>query len=174
MSIQRVLLLIICSVFFIISSGSAAEQEFDSKKMLSELETKLDLSEKKLSQLEPTIQSKSEELKKSIHGAVDKGFMELDELNSKLGEVSKDAQKKVKDFLNSEEMYQLKEYFKKIDRDAMIAVKEKHTKDVADMMTSDPAQIKTEARAGMNLNVNMNSSAMNYVKNYRILLTMSR
>ena len=142
MSIQRILLLITCSVFFIVSSGSATEQEFDSKKMLSELETKLDLSEKKLSQLEPTIQSKSEELKKSIHGAVDKGFIELDELNSKLGEVSKDAQKKVKDFLNGEEMSQLKEYFKKIDRDAMIAVKERLVADISKALELTEQQIQ--------------------------------
>ena len=142
MSIQRVTLIILCSVFLIISSASAADQEFDSKKMLSDLETKLELSDKKLSQLKPTIHSKSEQLKNSIHGAVDKGFLEFDELSNTLENVSKDAEKKVKEFLNGEEMTQLKEYFKKIDRDAMIEVKERLVADISKALELTEKQVK--------------------------------
>ncbi|NOQ46958.1 MAG: hypothetical protein GQ559_09865 [Desulfobulbaceae bacterium] len=103
----------------------AADEEFDSEEILSNLESQLELSSEKLSRLKPVIDAKSAELKKSMHETVDKGFMQLEELNSKLDAASRDAEKKVSEFLNSEEIEKLKDYLSKIDEDAIREMKEK-------------------------------------------------
>lgn len=117
-------------IVFIVWSVSAsvvlaADEEFDSEEILSNLESQLELSREKLSRLKPVIDAKSAELKKSIHETVDKGFMQLEELNSKLDAASRDAEKKVSEFLNSEEIEKLKDYLSKIDEDAIREMKEK-------------------------------------------------
>lgn len=125
MNFVRILILsfLVCLLPFSIASG--AEEEFDSDKMMSELESQLKLSSEELSKLKPMIDAKSKELKESMHGAIDNGFVQLDELTKSLDAVSKDAQQKVEDFLNSEEMKKLKDYLSKIDEDAVREVKDK-------------------------------------------------
>lgn len=102
----------------------ASDEKFDSEKMLTDLEKQLHLSQEKLAKLKPAIDEKSAELKKAIHESVDQGFVQLEETTRKLDAVSKDAEKKVQDFLNSEEMEQLKDYLNRIDEDAIRESKE--------------------------------------------------
>ncbi|MBW2329201.1 MAG: hypothetical protein JRF04_06225 [Deltaproteobacteria bacterium] len=121
----RLFFLLIIAISMFASSGTAADKQFDSKKMMADLEQQLKLSSEKMSRLKPAIDAKSAELKKSIHEAVDQGFVQMDELGRKLDEVSKDAEKKAKDVLNSEEMAELREYMSKIDREAIQDAKDK-------------------------------------------------
>jgi len=121
----HLLFTILIAISMCASGSSAADKEFDSEKMMAEIEAKLKLSSEKMSQLKPAIDAKSIELKKAIHEAVDQGFVQMDELSLKLDEVSKDAEKKVKDVLNSEEMEELRDYMSKIDRQAIEQAQEK-------------------------------------------------
>ncbi len=142
MSAQRLLLAVMLSAVFFASGVNAAEQEFDGVKMMSELESELDLSGEKKSQLESTIHSKSDELKKSIHGAVDKGFVELEALSRRLGGVSKEAEKKVREILNSEEMLKLKAYLNKIDEEAIVEVKNRLIQDISKFLDLTDDQVQ--------------------------------
>jgi len=109
----------------LVSSAAAADKQFDTKQMLSDLESKLKLTAEQLSELKPAIDAKSVEMKKSMHESVDKGFVQLDALSEKLDKVSKDTEKKAEKFLNSEDMKKLKDYLGKIDGKAVKEMKNK-------------------------------------------------
>jgi hypothetical protein len=106
------------------STTFAADKEFDSDQILSDLESQLNLSSEQKASLKPTIDAKSAELKKSLHESIDKGFIQLDKLSEKLESVSRDAEKKAGEFLNSEEMNKLKDYLSKIDKKAINEMKD--------------------------------------------------
>ncbi len=135
------------SLFFILTilvtmtNGFAGDDNFDSEKMLSELEQELKLEKEQLSKLKPTIDAKSEELKKSIHETVDKGFVELNEMKQKLDEVSKEAELKVAAFLNSEEMQKLKDYLSKIDEDAIKQAKDLLVAEISEVLVLTEEQL---------------------------------
>jgi len=115
------------SLFF--SYASATEKEFDSEQMLSDIESQLDLNREQLSHLKPAIDAKSAELKKRIHESIDKGFVQLDELSETLNRLSRDAEKKAAEVLNSDEMDKLKAYLHKIDKKAIAEMKDKAVAD---------------------------------------------
>lgn len=107
-----------------LTAYSGTSDEFNSEKMLSDLDKQLKLSQKQLDKLKPALDEKSVELKQSMHDSIDKGFMELERFSQKLNAVSRDAEKKAKEVLNSEEMQQLRDYLRKIDKNAIDRVKE--------------------------------------------------
>lgn len=113
-----------------ITGVSAGDKEFDSEKILSDLEYNLELTNEQLARLKPAIDEKSSDLKKSMHESIDKGFVQWDKLSAKFDKVSKDAEKKAGEILNSEEMTKLKDYLNKIDKKA---VKEMKDRAVADL-----------------------------------------
>ena len=106
-------------LFATIPAYAAGLEEFDADKMLSDLESQLKLSSDKLDKLEPALDAKSNELKRSIQESVDEGFMQLEGLSGQLEAASKEAEEKLKEALSSEEMQQLKEYLKKMDGEAI-------------------------------------------------------
>ena len=94
-------------------------EEFDTEKMLTDLENQLKLSSEELAKLKPALDAKSKELKKSINESVDRGFVELEALTSQLDAASKEAQAQLKEAFSSEEMQQLRDYLNKIDKEAI-------------------------------------------------------
>lgn len=113
-------------VLFMLSGAASSTEnaEFDSEKMLSDLEKKLQLSQEQLQKLKPALDAKSAELKKSIQESLDKGFIEYEKLSKKLDDVSRDAEKKVEQALTSEEMMQLRDYLRNLDKDAINKAKD--------------------------------------------------
>ena len=107
-----------------LSPAYAEREQFDADKMLSDLESQLNLSGEKLDKLKPAMDAKSEELKKSIHESVDEGFMQLENLSTQLDAASKEAEAKLKEALSSEEMQQLKDYLNKIDGEAINQIRD--------------------------------------------------
>ena len=74
--------------------------EFDSDKMMSDLESKLELSSDKRDKLKPALDTKSEELKKHIHASVDEGFRQLGELSTQLDTHHEDLRENIRTALN--------------------------------------------------------------------------
>jgi hypothetical protein len=124
-----------------LSSTFAADKEFDSEQILSDLEKQLELSNEQLSSLKPAIDAKGVELKKSIHESVDKGFIQLDKLSQKLENISRDVEKKAGEILNSEEMNKLKNYLSKIDKKAVSEMKDKAVADLSDVLELTEEQL---------------------------------
>ncbi|NNK96583.1 MAG: hypothetical protein HKP41_19725 [Desulfobacterales bacterium] len=124
---RSIIISIVTVVAFLMLTAAASGiegDEFDSEKMLSDVERKLQLSQKKLQKLKPALDAKSAELKRSIQESIDKGFIELEKLSKKLEDVSKDAEKQMEQALTSEEMMQLRDYLSNIDKDAITKAKE--------------------------------------------------
>jgi hypothetical protein len=124
-----------------LSSTFAADKEFDSEQILSDLEKQLELSNEQLSSLKPAIDAKGVELKKSIHESVDKGFIQLDKLSQKLENISRDVEKKAGEILDSEEMNKLKNYLSKIDKKAVSEMKDKAVADLSDVLELTEEQL---------------------------------
>jgi hypothetical protein len=124
-----------------LSSAFAADKEFDSEQILSDLEKQLELSSEQLSSLKPAIDAKGVELKKSIHESVDKGFIQLDKLSQKLENISRDVEKKAGEILDSEEMNKLKNYLSKIDKKAVSEMKDKAVADLSDVLELTEEQL---------------------------------
>ena len=110
------IVMMITSLFLLISNvGLAAENEtFNTEKMISDLNDKIELSKEQWEKLKPVLDEKSDELKKSIDEYVDKGYIQMEKMSGKLEEVSKDTEKKLEAFLNSEEMQKLKNYLNEL------------------------------------------------------------
>ena len=119
----------------------AEREQFDADKMLSDLETQLNLSGEKLDKLKPALDAKSEELKKSIHESVDEGFMQLENLSTQLDAASKEAEAKLKEALSSEEMQQLKEYLNKIDAEAIKQIRDELVAQLTEFLKLTEEQI---------------------------------
>lgn len=103
---------------------SADSEEFSSEKMISDLEKKMDLTREQWEKLKPVLDEKGKELSQEMKDSVDRGFAELDKMTKKFDSMSKDAEQKVKDLLNSEEAMKLREHLAKIDQEAIDKAKE--------------------------------------------------
>ena len=119
----------------------ADQEQFDADKMLSDLETQLNLSGEKLDKLKPALDAKSEELKKSIHKSVDEGFMQLENLTTQLDAASKEAEAQLKEALSSEEMQQLKDYLNKIDGEAIKQIRDELVAQLSEFLKLTEEQI---------------------------------
>ena len=140
---RHLILFFVVLIFLTISFSSvfSADKEFDSEQILSDLESQLDLSSEKMSSLKPAIETKSAELKKSMHESVDKGFIQLDKFSEKLESVSRDAEKKAGEILNSEEMNKLKDYLSKIDKKAVTEMKDRAVADLSAVLELTEEQV---------------------------------
>jgi len=138
---SKLFLTAVMSISLCITGVSAADKEFDSEQILSDLESKLELTSEQTARLKPAIEEKSAGLKKSMHESIDKGFVQLDELSAKLEKVSRDAEKKAGEILNSEEMNKLKDYLSKIDKKAVKEMKDKAVADLSAVLELTEAQI---------------------------------
>ena len=123
------------------SPVDADREQFDADKMLSDLESELKLSGEKLNKLKPALDTKSEELKKSIHESVDEGFMQLENLSTQLDAASKEAEAKLKEALSSEEIQQLKDYLNKIDGEAINQIRDELVAQLSEFLKLTEDQI---------------------------------
>ncbi len=76
-----------------------------------------------------------------MHESIDKGFVQLHELSKKLDSVSKDAEIKAEEILNSEEMEKFKDYLSKIDEKAIKELKAKAIADLSAVLELTEAQV---------------------------------
>ena len=114
---------------FLFSSVSADSKDFDSEKMLSDLEQQLQLSREKYEQMKPeleqALEQKSRELKATINETVEEGFVELESMSKKLGAASVEAKSNLEKALNSEQVQELKAFLASIDEEAIRDAREK-------------------------------------------------
>ncbi|MCP3888969.1 MAG: hypothetical protein GY702_08860 [Desulfobulbaceae bacterium] len=122
------------ALFFFTSMSFAAEEQFDSEKIISELEEKSGLSREQISQLKPEIEAKSAQLKTDIKESIDEGFLRLEELSAKLDTATKGTEEKVKQLLNSEEYLKFKDFLLSIDKKAVKNVKNSLTEELSSVL----------------------------------------
>lgn len=136
------IIFLLTSGFFGVSAQGAESEEFNSEKIISEMEKQMDLTREKWEQLKPVIEEKSKEMSEGLKESVDKGYAELDKLSNKFDSMSKDAEQKVKDILSSEEAMKLREQLAKIDKEAIDKAKEKMIADLNELLalTEEQAQ----------------------------------
>ena len=137
-------IMIFISVFLLMgTAGYTAEDEtFDTEKMISDLNDKIELSKEQWEKLKPALGEKSDELKKSINEYVDKGYVQMGEMSGKLKEVSKDTEKKLEAFLNSEEMQKLKNYLNELDEDAIREAKDRLVAELSEILALTEEQVR--------------------------------
>lgn len=141
-SIIFFLVSLLVSGMLTVSVQSADTEEFNSEKIISELEKQMDLSREKWEQLKPVIEEKSKEMSEGLKESVDKGYAELDKMTKKFDSMSKDAEQKVKDILSSEEAMRLREQLAKVDKEAIDNAKKKMIDDLNELLalTEEQAQ----------------------------------
>ncbi len=135
--------MMIASVILLIGgAGFAAENEtFNTEKMISDLNDKIELSKEQWEKLKPVLGEKSEELKKSINEHVDKGYIQMEEMSRKLKGVSEDTEKKLETFLNSEEMQKLKNYLNELDEEAIKEAKDRLVAEFSEILVLTEEQV---------------------------------
>ena len=88
-------ILFIVFLLFLSLSASADTTDFDTEKMLSDLEQQLRLSSEKFNEMKPeleqALEQKSSELKTTINEQVEEGFVELESMSKKLDTASAEA-----------------------------------------------------------------------------------
>ncbi len=132
----------LASGLFAVASQGAESEEFNSEKIISEMERKMDLTREKWEQLKPVIEEKSKEMSEGLKESVDKGYAELEKLTKKFDSMSRDAEQKVKDVLSSEEAMKLREELAKVDKEAIDKAKGKMIADLNELLvlTEEQAQ----------------------------------
>jgi len=136
------LFLLLVFGFPVLSTAGNGEEQFDTDKILTDLEEELKISSDKLEKLKPSIDEKSKGLQKSIAENVDKGFVHFEEFKSSLETVSKDIEKDVKNFLSSDEYVKFKQYLEKIDKEAIENAKNKIIEDLTELLALTEAQVE--------------------------------
>lgn len=139
---KKILAIVMVNLFLLVpvSISIGAEEEFDSQKLLSDLEKKLELSSEEFAKLKPEIDAKSKDLQKSINESIDRGFLELEKMSGKLDEATKETEKRVKEFLSSEEYRQFKETLNKVDKQAIEDAKTKLVEEMSSLLELTEAQ----------------------------------
>lgn len=102
-----------------VSIANAETRDFDTDKMMSELEKQLELSKDKLDKLRPVLEEKSRELEKSVEESIEKGYLEMEALSQRLKETTEKAEKQLESALNSEEVQKLHDYLDSLDEIAI-------------------------------------------------------
>jgi hypothetical protein len=133
---------LLVSAMSTVHAQAAESEEFNSEKIISEMEKQMNLSREKWEQLKPVIEEKSREMTEGLKESVDKGYAELDKLTKKFDSMSKEAEQKVKDILSSEEATRLREELAKIDKEAIDKAKEKMVAELNELLalTEEQAQ----------------------------------
>lgn len=128
MNKHNAFLLLLLSLI-LMPSASANNKDFDTEKMLSDLQQQLRLSKEKYEQMKPeleqTLEQKSRELKSTINEQVEEGFVELESMSKKLDAASAEARSHLEKALNSEQAQELKTFLASIDEDAIREAREK-------------------------------------------------
>lgn len=113
----------------LIPSASASNKDFDTEKMLSDLQQQLRLSKEKYEQMKPeleqALEQKSRELKSTINEQVEEGFVELESMSKKLDAASAEARSNLEKALNSEQVQELKAFLASVDEKAIREAREK-------------------------------------------------
>ncbi len=123
------------------SSENKTEEGLNGDTIISELEKQMDLSREKWEQLKPVLEEKSKALSESLKKSIDEGVVDLNNMAEKFDQMSKDAEKKVKDILSSEEAQKFREQLSRVDREAIAQVKEKMITDLHDLLELTEDQI---------------------------------
>jgi Na+/phosphate symporter len=129
------------ALLLLTSVAYAQSEEFNADKMMGDLEEQLALSSEKLNELRPALEQKSRELEKEIGDSVEKGFVELQSLSEKLDAASKDAEKKLEEALNSDEMKALQEYLNNIDEQAIEDIEKKLAEALTELLVLTEEQV---------------------------------
>lgn len=103
---------------------ASENKSLESDKMLSDIESELNLPKEELDTMKPSLDKKSSDFKQSMHDAIDKGFLEFDELSKKFKATTDDIQAKTNEMLTSEEAKKLSDYLNKIDKAAIKQAKD--------------------------------------------------
>lgn len=139
---NRLLKIILVALFVLTTPVHADIEQFDSENLITELETQIELSSEKLEELRPVMEAKSQELKQSITESVETGFIQLNVLSGKLDTASREAERKMEEALNSEEVQELREYLRNIDRDAINEVREELVEGLAEFLRLSEEQLR--------------------------------
>ena len=129
------------TLFWLTLSSNTIAKEFDTDKLMSDIESQLKFSSDKLTKLKPAIDAKSKELEKSINESVNKGFVELQALTGQLDAASKEAEEKLKQALSGDEMEKLKTYLKSIDQEAINQIKDSLVDELSKLLLLTQDQI---------------------------------
>ena len=151
---RRMIIITIATVLFLGSGiGHSQDKEtFSTDKLISDLNSKIELSKEQWEKLKPLLDEKSDALKKSIEEYADKGSVYMGEMSDKLKDVSKDTEKKLEAFLNSAEVDTLKRYLDELDKEAVKQAKDKMVAELTEILelTEDQAKkLKPALEDGM-------------------------
>jgi len=131
---------------FMCSSALASSSDFDTEKMMSDLEQRLRLSKEKYEEMKPelekVLEQKSKELKSSINKQVEDGFVELESMSKKLDAASTKARTNLENALNSDEVKQLKNFLASIDEEAIKEAREKLLNDLTKQLELTADQLE--------------------------------
>lgn len=138
-SLLTYLIVIVVSVALSYASG---DKSLEPETMLSDIEKEVNLPKEELDTLKPSLDEKSNDFKQSMHDAVDKGFLEFDELLKKFKATSKDIQAKTNELLTSEEAKKLHDYLNKVDKAAIKQAKDSLVAELSALLKLTEEQAK--------------------------------
>ena len=123
MAIPRLLKILCLVATMFAASLHVHSKDFDTDKLLEDLEGQLDMASDRMDELEPQLRdvmdSKSKELNSSLDQAMDRSIIEIESMSKDLEKASYEAQKKLEQVLESEEIEEVKSFLAGLDKDAI-------------------------------------------------------
>jgi len=123
MTKQILLKTLILVIGILFTSLPTYAKDFDTDKLLKDLEGQLELADERMDELEPQLRdvldSKSKELSSSLDQAMERSIIEIESMSKDLEKASEEAQMKLEQALESEEIEKLKSFLAGIDKEAI-------------------------------------------------------
>ena len=146
---KRAYLLIIAGIVVTMllsaSDGLAQRKKFLSDNLRSDIDKELNLAKEKLSELDPIIQEKSDELLSFIDTEVEKGFLTLDSLSKEAEQKVDELRKELDVVLSDKNIQELTNFLNNLDENMIETIRQEIVNKAAKRLDLDPEQLKKAA-----------------------------
>lgn len=140
---RATLTVITFTVFMLFTcSYSLAEENTETDTIIEDIQKHLDLTNEQLENLKPIIKERHEQLKKQLDSTIEQGITGFEQLSKQLKDVSTQLEQKATEFLNSDEMVQLKEYLDNLNKESIAATKDSLINDFEKLLDLTEEQAK--------------------------------
>lgn len=143
---RRIASVLLLGLAVTLGTSSAAAEEMNVDSLLDSLEQQLQLSQERYEALKPELRAqleqKSRELSRTLDTALEQGLNELEKLGQEYEAASRASSEKLREYLESEEMVELKEYLAGLDRQALEQARDELVADFARLLELSTEQLE--------------------------------
>ena len=130
------------SILLLANTSHAGLEDLDISGLMGELEKQLQTTSEEVSKLEPAIREKKDQLNQSIEKSLEQGFVELESLLTDMQSASDEAESKIRESLDSDQVKEMKAFLERLDADTLESIKDLLVQEITDFLKLTSEQIE--------------------------------